>query len=79
MLTELPACCRVERPAQTELWRSRRHARAASPAGVPACRATRRVILFDLTVSGSTIINVDCDAHRRYVVSFADYSFGCLS
>ena len=79
VLTELPASYRIERPAQTELWRESWSCPGGSARqACPPCPSDPWVILCDLTVSGGTIMNVDCNAHRRYVVSFADYSFGCF-
>lgn len=43
----------------------------------PPCPAEPWVVLCDLVVSGGAITQVDCYTHRRYVVSFADYSFTC--
>ncbi|HEY2334313.1 MAG TPA: hypothetical protein VGH58_04810 [Solirubrobacterales bacterium] len=35
------------------------------------------VVLCDLEVSGGEIVDLKCEPHRRYVVSFADYAFAC--
>ena len=78
VLTELPASYRVPKESQGDLW----HASYACPGGAarktcPPCPSDPWVILCDLTVSGGAITHVNCDAHRRYVVSFADYAFAC--
>jgi hypothetical protein len=30
-------------------------------------------------VAGGKITNTNCDAHRRYVVSFANFGFTCVT
>jgi hypothetical protein len=37
------------------------------------------VILCDLVTAGGKITNTNCDAHRRYVVSFANFGFTCVT
>jgi hypothetical protein len=46
-------------------------------AACPDCPAEPWVILCDLIVSGGEITDANCDAHRRYVVSFANFAFTC--
>lgn len=46
----------------------------------PACASCPTepwVILADLTVEGSSVTGIDCDAHRRYVARFGDYYYMC--
>ena len=45
----------------------------------PPCPTSPWVILSDLTIDAAGKVAVDCAPHRRYVVSFADYSFTCDS
>jgi hypothetical protein len=35
------------------------------------------VILADITMTGTSITKIDCDAHRRYVASFRDFFYVC--
>jgi hypothetical protein len=78
VLTELPASYRVKEQDEADLWRES----WSCPGGAarrtcPPCPSDPWVILCDLTVSGGAISSVDCEAHRRYVVSFAEYAFAC--
>jgi hypothetical protein len=43
----------------------------------PPCPSDPWVILCDFKVSGGSVSSIDCDAHRRYVASFAGYYFMC--
>ncbi|HEY7619990.1 MAG TPA: hypothetical protein VH834_09465 [Solirubrobacteraceae bacterium] len=43
----------------------------------PACPTDPWVILADLVIDGDENVQVSCDPHRRYVVSFAEYWFAC--
>ncbi|WP_153506323.1 hypothetical protein [Cumulibacter manganitolerans] len=53
-----------------------RPAPCACPACGP-CPSEPWVILADLTVDGSAVTDIDCDAHRRYVARFGDFYFTC--
>lgn len=41
------------------------------------CPSDPWVILADITMNGSTVTAIDCDAHRRYCTSFRDYFYLC--
>jgi len=43
----------------------------------PPCPKEPWVILADLAIDGDESVLVQCDPHRRYVVSFAEYWFAC--
>lgn len=43
----------------------------------PPCPTSPWVILSDLVIDAAGNVQVTCAPHRRYVVSFADYSFTC--
>lgn len=45
----------------------------------PDCPLEPWVILADLTVEGGEVTEIDCDSHRRYVVSFGSYYYVCQS
>ena len=34
-------------------------------------------MLADITLQGSAVTAIDCDAHRRYVASFRDFFYAC--
>ena len=75
VLTELPSTYRAMEGEQPTL------AKAYSCVGEwrgPCldCPPDPWVVLADLIVTGGEV-TVDCDPHRRYVVSFAEYWFSC--
>jgi len=47
------------------------------PRACPPCPSSPWVILADLTLDADNYVTPECAPHRRYVVSFADVSFGC--
>src|SRR5207245_392155 len=47
------------------------------PRRCPPCPTSPWVILADVMVDAAGAVQVDCAAHRRYVVSFGDYFFRC--
>jgi hypothetical protein len=53
---------------------------AQAPCQCPSCSPCPTepwVILADITMDGSTVSAIDCDAHRRYVASFRDFFYVC--
>lgn len=46
----------------------------------PACQpcpSSPWVVLADITLNGTEVTRLDCDAHRRYVASFRDFFYTC--
>lgn len=41
------------------------------------CPSEPWVVLADITLQGSAVTAIDCDAHRRYVASFRDFFYAC--
>jgi|1186.fasta_scaffold231615_2 hypothetical protein len=52
---------------------------SAARASCPDCPSDPWVILCDLKIAGGAISETNCDAHRRYVVSFANFAFDCAT
>jgi hypothetical protein len=77
VLTELPAFYRIKWASEALLWKASWSCSGIARRTCPPCPSDPWVILCDLTVSGGAIEKVDCDTHRRYVVSFAEYAFAC--
>jgi hypothetical protein len=76
VLTQLPESYRMRRGAENE-WDATMSCTGGTTRGFcPPCPADPWVILCDLTLSGGEV-SVTCPPHRRYVVSFANYSFFC--
>ena len=51
-----------------------------TPCACPACSNCPTepwVVLADITLQGSAVTAIDCDAHRRYVASFRDFFYAC--
>jgi hypothetical protein len=79
VLTELPATYTAQETELNSLAAAWECARAGEArAHCPPCPADPWVVLCDLTVSGGKITDTNCDSHRRYVASFANFSFKCL-
>src|SRR4051794_7259956 len=79
VLTELPTSYRqkvTQRNSVQAAW-SCGDDGAAGRAACPECPSEPWVILCDLVVSGGTIVETNCSAHRRYVASFANFGFVC--
>jgi hypothetical protein len=79
VLTELPTTYqgwpespKDEREAFLASYTCRGQARACA-----GCPDEPWVVLCDLEVSGGEIVDLKCEPHRRYVVSFANYGFAC--
>jgi len=74
VLTTLPSTYSDPMPQPEFILQSQ----CAANTGCPACPTDPWVILADVTLKGDTTIDtIDCFAHRRFVVSFADYYYLC--
>jgi hypothetical protein len=79
VLTELPSAYRAARTDASELEAAWSCQAGSARAKCPPCPSDPWVVLCDLEVTAGEITSVDCDAHRQYVVSFANYNFTCKS
>jgi hypothetical protein len=76
VLTELPAAYRKKGSDFAGL-AAALSCRGGRRDACPPCPEEPWVVLCDLQVSGGEIVALECDAHRRYVASFAGYAFTC--
>ncbi len=78
VLTELPTLYREQQESETALEASWSCTGGKERAQCPPCPSEPWVVLCDVVVASGEITNIDCDAHRRYAVSFASYGFRCV-
>jgi hypothetical protein len=77
VLTELPSLYRQPLAPVNKLEAAWSCPGGSERAKCPPCPSDPWVVLCDLIVTGGEITDANCDAHRRYVVSFANYGFAC--
>ncbi len=77
VLMELPAEYRKKQVAEKDAFNDTHSCRGGGGRPCPPCPTEPWVVLCDFTVAGGEIASLTCETHRRYVASFAAYSFHC--